>query len=160
MSRLGPWLVCVILASSALVQWGSDGGSKTGFSTLPILSPVSPELEQAMRKQRGQATPVSPRRATQIVQAIGADEQLGQGAREAVAKQLVNATQSVGGLRTLRDERHGLNVAMMNVGVEIASKLTPAQWSHIHMHRDVRDGLAELDTLRRVRAELQSDQSR
>lgn len=160
MSKLGPWILVLILGATLALQYTACSVSETGFSTLPILSPVSPELERVMRKQRGQQTPVSPRRATQIMEAIGADEGLEQAAREAASKQLQNATHSIGGLRTLRDERHGLNVAMMNVGVDIASELTPAQWSHIHMHRDVRDGLAELDTLKRVRTQLQQDQSR
>ena len=159
MSRLAPWVLSVILGGTLALQFMARGDAKTGFSTLPILSPVSPELESVMRKQRGQQTPVSPRRAAQIMQAIGAEESLSQAVRTAAAKQLQNATHTIGGLRSLRDERHGLNVAMMNVGVEIASELTPVQWAHIHMHRDVRDGLAELDTLRRVRTQLQEDQS-
>lgn len=155
-----PWLLAVALGAVAVLHVEAMRTTDTQFSTLPILSPVSPELESSMRKKRGQPTPVNPRRATEILQAIAADDALSQSARDGAAKQLQNATQSVGGLRNLRDQRHGLNVSMMNVGVEIAEQLTPAQWSHIHMHRDVRDGLAELETLKRVRAQLMADQSR
>ena len=70
MSALRPWLLAAILACTAALQIWERAGAQTGFSTLPILSPLSPELESVMRKKRGQPTPINPQRAVQIADVI------------------------------------------------------------------------------------------
>jgi hypothetical protein len=50
----------------------------------------------------------------------------------------------------LRNRRHTLNIALMDVGVAIAKELSPAQWQQVHMQRDALRGRAEADVLERV----------
>ncbi len=159
MSTLRPWFLALVLSATVALQLMERCEVATGFSTMPILSPVSPEIESALRKSRGQGTPVNPRRAVRIVQAIESDKALEGSARKTVGKYLDRAIQTLAALRRARDRRHGLNVEMMEVGVQVSSRLTPAQWASVHLHRDSRDGAAEVQTLERLRARLQQEEA-
>jgi hypothetical protein len=147
MSRALPWLVALVQAIALGIQF--QGDPVTGFATLPIFTPLSPEMEQAMRNERGQPTPISPREALKRAEAQVRDPD-----SSVTPTDLRTLSETVEALRAARDRRHGLNVSMMNTAVAVAKELEPNQWAWIHMHRDARDGAHEVDMLDRLRKQL------
>ena len=147
MNRVLPWLVAMAQVIALGMQF--QGDPATAFTTLPIFTPLSPELEQAMRNERGQPTPITPREALKRAEAQIRDPN-----SKVAPADIRKLSKTMEALRAARDQRHGLNVAMMNTGVAVAKELEPSQWAWIEMHRDARDGAHEVEMLERLRKQL------
>ena len=147
MKRALPWMVVAVqlIALGMMSRTQPD----TGFTTLPIFTPLSPELEQAMRKERGQPTPISPREALKRAEA-----EIRNPTSQMTTADLRTLADTMKALRTERDSRHHLNVEMMNTAVSVAEQLEPQQWAWIHMHRDARDGSNEANVFKRLNKQL------
>lgn len=127
-------IVCVLLALGAGVNawlWWSPGPT---HQTLPIFTPVSLEMERAMRKGPSRGGEEAVRLAQALVEEPNLDPALAGDVQELKALRLR--------LLDLRNQRHALNTRLMEVGVEIGTELTPEQWAVVTMQRDSlrRDG--------------------
>jgi len=103
---------------------------------LPIFVPVSLEYERAMRRQRNQPVGRGGEQALELVRVL-----LAEPLEPATAAQLEPSIRALRDSRArlleLRNRRHALNVAMMDLGVALVAELEPGQWEVINAQRDV-----------------------
>jgi hypothetical protein len=146
-ARLG-WMIAAFLACSCVGQIYLLSRQGSGFETLPILVPVSLEHERA-----GLAGQSSNSKAGEAVLPL-ATALLQQNLDATLRVQLLPQLERLGQTRVrmleLRNRRHTLNIALMDVGVAIAKELSPSQWQQVHMQRDALRGRAEAEVLERV----------
>jgi hypothetical protein len=129
-ARLG-WLVVACLLASCAMSATLLIRRGPGFATLPILVPVSLEHERALRAARG--TPAGPTAdPARLAQALLAAP----GTPTVRPEDIAALRDARLGLLDARERRHALNVRLMDVGIDVARQLTPAQWDSVHMHRD------------------------
>lgn len=121
-----------------------------GFATLPIFVPVSLEYERQMRSARGQPAGRGGEEAVALARAL-TDEA---GLDPALAPQVAALRDTRERLLDARGRRHALNIALMDVGVAVASELTPEQWAEIHMKRDVLRARTEAEVFDRLLEKL------
>ena len=114
-------LGCQVLTVVKL-RWPTSGVS---FSTMPILTPVSLDYEKSFRAGQepvnlhvvmDAARHVDPDRVPKVEYAQFAADRLR--------------------MLELRNQRHALNVRLMEAGVEIVQRLTPEQWEVVQSQRD------------------------
>ncbi|MDP2309602.1 MAG: hypothetical protein Q8P18_26515 [Pseudomonadota bacterium] len=149
MSRL-PWILAGLLLASCAWNVRALLASGPGFVTLPIFVPVSLEYERQMRAARGQAPGRGGEEAVALARALAEEP----GLDPALAPQ-VNALRATRErLLDARGRRHALNIALMDVGVAVASELTPAQWGEIHMKRDTLRARTEAEVFDRLLEKL------
>ena len=74
--------------------------------------------------------------------------------RVRLAPQFEQLAQTRAQMLELRNRRHTLNIALMDVGIALTAELTPTQWEQVHMQRDALRGRAEADVLERVLEKL------
>lgn len=142
-----PWLLCLLLALTGLLQLRLLLQPGTGFSTMPLLVPLSLEHEAAMR----QGGPPALDRAQ--VEALLAELQATP-PDPALAARIQAFADTRAELLALRNRRHQLNVSLMQTGVGVARVLGPEQWEHLLSHRDAVQAEAEAELLDRVLQEL------
>lgn len=152
MGERSGWGVSLVLLLSCLWQISVLAGGDSGFATLPILVPVSLEHERAARA--GQPPAVSGEEAIRLAGELLARE-LTPAQRAALLPEVEAMERTRARMLELRGRRHELNIALMDVGVAVASALTPEQWAQIHMRRDALRARAEADTFGRVLDRLQ-----
>lgn len=129
------WLVVGLLAAgTACSAWAALRAEPT-HTTLPIFTPVSLEMERALRGQRNQPAGRGGEEALALAQAL-ADEPLDTTTAAAIAPELAHLEATRIHLLGLRDERHALNTRLMQVGVELGGLLDAAQWDAVLMRRD------------------------
>lgn len=147
--RVG-WAVAVVLLVSVVAQGVAMMRAGPGFATLPIFVPVSLQYEQQLRAQRGQPAARGGEEAFLLAAALLDVDGLDPALRPQI--EALKATR----LRLLdaRNRRHALNIALMDVGVAVATQLTPAQWDGIHMRRDAIKAEAEAAVFDRLLGEL------
>ena len=138
MSRVA-WALCSVLALTALAQVRVLTQSGTGFSTMPVFVPLSLEHEAAAR--RGPALDLAQAEAL-LAQHAGRPE-------------VARATETHARILALCQERHTLNVALMEGAVDVAGHLSPDQWDRIVGERDLRKAEADAGLLDTVRDGLQ-----
>ncbi len=113
--------------------------NRSNIRTLPILSPVSLAHE---REMRGKEPPLNIHELMAKVQYVDAD-----GASHATMKQLVETRQT---MLALRNERHQLNVRLMDSGVALLQELTDEQWAFVQSQRDQIQAATELKEMNRL----------
>lgn len=150
--RWAPWILCVVLALTALVQLRTLSRPGSGFATLPILVPVSLEHEAAARAE-GQAQVQAPLDTAAIEELLAALEAAPPD--PALAPRVQAFAQARADLLALRDRRHQLNVRLMHLGMQVAAVLGPEQWQAVVDHRDAARAEADAALLDRVLERLQ-----
>lgn len=114
-----------------------DDGSN--IRTLPILSPVSLSHE---REMRGKQRPLNIHQIMERTQYIDVER-----APQSTMKQFVETRQK---MLALRNERHQLNVRLMDSGVSLLQELTDAQWDFVQSQRDKIQAETELAEMNRL----------
>lgn len=151
MSRTA-WLVPALLALALGLRLADRLRAPSAFATMPILTPTSLVYEAQLRQARGQPAGMGGMEAFLLAERLLASPA---SPDPALAAELSALAEDRAALLALRDRRHGLNTAMMEVGVDVASRLSPAQWEAIHMGRDANRARAEADTFDRLLQRLQ-----
>ena len=126
-----PWVLAAVLAVSVVGHAWVLGRAQPTHAVLPIFVPVSLEHERAMRTKLGQPAGRGGEEAVDLARAL-----LDVEVPPAVGPTLERLRVGRLALLQLRDRRHQLNVALMNVGVALGAELTPEQWTHVISHRD------------------------
>ncbi len=144
------WGVVAVLGL-ALAARGLALRPGEGFATMPILTPTSLVYEAQLREERGQPAGMGGAEAVAMAEALLAAPA---SSDPAVAAEVEALAQDRAQLLSLRNRRHALNVAMMDVGVEVARRLRPAQWQAVLMGRDQTRAAAEAETFERLRRHL------
>ncbi|MFZ5480902.1 MAG: hypothetical protein ACOZNI_29345 [Myxococcota bacterium] len=125
--------VAALLAVAAALQVHALLKPASGFATMPILVPVSLAYEQQMRAARAQPATDGGEGAMRDAERLAA----GGAGLEATLRPKIEALRDTRAkLLDARGRRHALNIRLMDVGVAVATELTPAQWDRIHMRRD------------------------
>lgn len=145
------WAIAAVLAGSCAWQAHALVTGPSGFATLPIFVPVSLEYERQMRSARGQPAGRGGEEAVTLARALAEEPDLDPALGPAV--EAMRATRAE--LLDARGRRHALNIALMDVGVAVATELTPAQWAEIHMRRDVLRAHTEAEVFDRVLEKLE-----
>lgn len=130
MKRL-PWLLVGVLTLSVVAHLWMLGRSQPTHTVLPIFVPVSLEHEKAMRARLGQPAGRGGEEAVELARAL-----LDVPVPATLGPTLERLRTTRLALLKLRDQRHQLNVALMNVAVAVGSELSAAQWDHVISHRD------------------------
>lgn len=138
------WCLCAVLALLGLRLGALHLRPGTGFSTLPILIPVSLEHEAAGRGARARA-PLDTARVEALLARLEAGP-----VDPSLAPRIEALADDRAALLALRDRRHQLNLALMRRGAVVARLLEPAQWEVVVNHRDAARGEAEAAVLDRV----------
>ena len=124
----------------------------TSFSILPIFTPTSLDYETKMRENRDQKEGYTPLPAIQSMDYLLATERLT--IEDSVL--IDRLQQSREELLSLRQERHGLNIEMMDFAIELTQILNAAQWDFIQSNRDSLQAEVELEAYERVLDQLMS----
>ena len=151
--RALPWVVATLLAASSAGQAWMLVASGPRFAVMPIFVPVSLEHERAMREARGQPAGRGGEEAVDLVRALER-ERLDPAVAAAVAPGIEALRLEREELLGLRNERHRLNIALMDVGVAVAGELEPGQWDAVHMGRDAVRAPADRELFERVQRAL------
>ncbi len=125
------WALVALLAVSVGGHAWFLGRAQPTHAVLPIFVPVSLDHERAMRTKLGQPVGRGGEEAVELARAL-----LDVEVPPSVGPTLERLRASRLALLELRDRRHQLNVALMNVGVALGAELTPDQWTHVISHRD------------------------
>ncbi|MCB9742387.1 MAG: hypothetical protein H6741_06240 [Alphaproteobacteria bacterium] len=154
MSRALTGLSVALLGLACLGQLGFALRTGPDHATLPIFVPASLKYERAMRSERSQPAALGGQEAELLANHLlqpGRD--LGEDPRLAERIAAMKATRAR--ILELRNQRHALNVANMNLGVELAQELTPAQWDHVQSNRDQLRAEAEFRSYDRLLEQVQ-----
>ena len=100
---------------------------KTNNRMLPILTPVSLKYEQLGRQGN------DPLNVQRLIQDIDAIEFNDDPRAQIRLKSLISGRER---MLILRDQRHKLNVNLMNHGISLIEVLTEEQWQWVQSHRD------------------------
>ena len=111
------------------------------FEVMPIFTPVSLQYENACQGK-------SPKHPNLVKFLENIDQQNPEPAVvERLKKERIELLQ-------LRNERHDLNIKMMENSISLLSDLTPEQWDFIQSNRDKIQSKIELDILEQLIQEL------
>jgi hypothetical protein len=144
-----PWLLAGALALSCAGHLATLRAADPGLATLPIFVPTSLAYEQAMRAERGQPAARGGQEAMEIARALLESGDLPED-DPALAAQIAQVRDTRAALLEVRNRRHALNIALMNVGVAITRELDTEQWDQIHMNRDILRTSTEMDIYARL----------
>lgn len=137
--RGAAWVLVALLVLGLGARGLARRAEGSGFATLPILTPTSLPYEATLRADRGQPAGQGGAEALALAEAL-----LAQGAQDpALAAEVEALAAERAALLALRNQRHALNIRLMDVGVDVASRLSPEQWQAIHMRRDTLRAQAE-----------------
>lgn len=109
---------------------------KTSFEVMPIFTPVSLQYEKVLLEGR------SPEKSPDILKVVGQLD-----LKNTDLKDVQNLKKERSAMLKLRNERHELNILMMNNGIEVLGELSPEQWSFVQSNRDAIQQKIELDVL-------------
>lgn len=126
------------------VQMIPSLSSEETFEVMPIVTPVSLQYE---KEYLGEKQPRSLPDITQVLQRIN-DKNVDSTTLAQLKKERLE-------MLDLRNQRHELNIKMMENAVEILSELTPEQWDFIQSNRDEIQSKIELDVLEKVLQDLE-----
>ena len=113
--------------------------TKGGVNTMPILTPVSLEYEQALRAGE---EPANLHAIMDAVRHVNPDR-----VSKAEYEQFVADRQQ---MLVLRNQRHQLNVRLMEAGVSLLQTLTPEQWEFVQSQRDAIQAKHEAFSMERL----------
>lgn len=129
---LGLLLGCQVL-TVVKMNWNT---SAVSVSTMPILTPVSLDYEKTMRA--GQE-PVNLHLVMDAAKYVDPDKVPKTEYEEFAADRQK--------MLALRNQRHALNVRLMEAGVDIVQQLTPEQWEVVQSQRDKVQAAEEAKTI-------------
>ena len=131
------------LIAGIIIQLCPYFSEHSRFEVMPIFTPVSLQYENAYQEGK------KPKTLPNIIQILeNIDQQnLDPTAVEVLKKERIE-------LLKLRNERHDLNIKMMENSISLLSDLTPEQWDFIQSNRDKIQSKIELDILEQVLQEL------
>ena len=129
---LGLLLGCQVL-TVVKMNWNT---SAVSVSTMPILTPVSLNYEKTMRA--GQE-PVNLHLVMDAAKYVDPDKVPKTEYEEFAADRQK--------MLALRNQRHALNVRLMEAGVDIVQQLTPEQWEVVQSQRDKVQAAEEAKTI-------------
>ena len=132
---LGLLLVCQVL-TIVKMNWGT---SDVSVSTMPILTPVSLDYEKSFRS--GQE-PVNLHLVMDAARHVDTNRVPKAECEQFVADRLK--------MLELRNQRHALNVRLMEAGVNIVQELTPEQWEIVQSQRDKVQAAEEAKTIETI----------
>ena len=115
-------LMCIQLVTLGRLLLPKAG---IGVNTMPILTPVSLEYEQALRAGE---EPANLHAIMDAVRHVNPER-----VSKTEYEQFVADRQQ---MLVLRNQRHELNVRLMESGVELLQTLTPEQWEFVQSQRD------------------------
>ena len=153
-ARVG-WALVAVLAIAVAAQLRLVLHRGPGFATLPIFVPDSAIHEKAQRDARGQAPGRGGEEALLAADAL-LRAPLDPATTPARQKLVADLRADRARLLDARNRRHALNIRLMDVGVELARELTPAQWDAIHMRRDALRAQADDEVFDRVEERLRA----
>ena len=128
-------LGCQLLTIAKLYLPGSD----VSVSTMPILTPVSLDYEKSFRS--GQE-PANLHLVIDAARHVDPSKVTKAEYEQFVANRLK--------MLELRNQRHALNVRLMEAGVEIVEKLNPEQWEFVQSQRDNIQAAEETQTMEKI----------
>ena len=132
---LGLLLVCQVL-TIVKMNWGT---SDVSVSTMPILTPVSLDYEKSFRS--GQE-PVNLHLVMDVARHVDPNRVPKAEYEQFVADRLK--------MLELRNQRHALNVRLMEAGANIVQELTPEQWEIVQSQRDKVQAAEEAKTIETI----------
>ena len=132
---LSALLGCQLLTVAKLRQPSSG----VSVSTMPILTPVSLDYEKTMRA--GQE-PVNLHLVMDAAKYVDPEKVLKTEYEEFVADRQK--------MLELRNQRHALNVRLMEAGIKIVQELTPEQWEVVQSQRDKVQAAEEVKTVETI----------
>jgi hypothetical protein len=112
---------------------------RTSFEVMPIFTPVSLQYEKML--QEGKSPEESPD-ILEVVQRLDFENTDPKDVKELKEQRRI--------MLSLRNERHELNIKMMNNGIEVLGELSPEQWSFVQSNRDAIQQKIELDVLEKT----------
>ena len=137
------WLILAVLLAGFSVQLISWAPTGTVFATMPIFTPVSLQYEQEIR---GDGKPLNIREAMAEVERLSRSSAKGTLSSSAIR----NLRQTRTRMLELRNQRHELNIEMMDLAVEIVDELSPPQWAVVQSQRDAIQAKVEMDIFERL----------
>ena len=112
---------------------------KDSFEVMPIFTPVSLQYEEVL--QEGNV----PEKNPDILEVVGQLD-----LENTDLKDVQKLKNERAAMLKLRNERHELNILMMNNGIEVLGELSPEQWSFVQSNRDAIQERIELDILEKM----------
>lgn len=112
---------------------------KDSFEVMPIFTPVSLQYEEVL--QEGDV----PEKNPDILEVVGQLD-----LENTDLKDVQKLKNERAAMLKLRNERHELNILMMNNGIEVLGELSPEQWSFVQSNRDAIQERIELDILEKM----------
>jgi len=127
--------VCLLLIA-LLIQWLPHWSAGSSFSTMPIFTPVSLQYEKLIRNGD---KPLDIRQAMEIIHNLDVTNGTVQ------ENDLIKLRDDRKKMLDLRNQRHALNIEMMELAIDIVDHLTPQQWEVITAQRDAIQAQVEMD---------------
>lgn len=147
------WALCAVLLIGNCVLASLLFIERPTHETLPLFVPVSLEYEKGLRTERSQPAGRGGEEATMVADLLEGME-LDPTTRAAIAPHVLALGQARQRVLTLRNERHQLNVGLMDVGVELGTTLDERQWDIVQRGRDAVRGKDDAAVFERLRVEL------
>ena len=130
----------LLLCGQGFVYWTLTAvPSANTIRTLPILNPVSLQMERSMRN--GEPSLNLHRLMDQVLR---------MDTTNLSKSELETFQQARQQMLSLRDQRHALNVKLMESGVRLLQVLTPEQWAVVQSHRDQIQATYELQAMQKL----------
>ena len=134
------WILLVLMGIQ-LVTLGKllRPDSEVHVQTMPILTPVSLEYEHAFRAGE---EPANLHVVMEAVRHVNPDR-VSQAEYEQFAADRLRMLE-------LRNQRHALNVRLMEAGVDLLQTLTPEQWEFVQSQRDAIQAAKEAQSIKQL----------
>lgn len=130
----------LLLCAQGFVYWTlTSPQAGNTIRTLPILNPVSLQMERSMRN--GEPAQNLHRMMDQVLR---------MDTTNLSKSELEKFQQDRQQMLSLRDQRHALNVKLMHSGVRLLQVLTPEQWEIVQSHRDQIQATYELQAMQQL----------
>ncbi len=147
------WAICALLVIGNCVLASLLFVERPTHETLPLFVPVSLEYEKALRSDRSQPAGRGGEEATAVADLLeGMD--LDPATRAAITPHVEALRAARQRVLALRNERHQLNVALMEVGVELGTTLDERQWDIVQRGRDAVRGREDAAVFERLQQKL------
>ena len=135
-------IIILLLIMGIIIELSTLSKQKEGFEILPIFTPVSLQYEKELRQGKASID------IQKVMKKISALEKK---PSPNIDKQKLRKIQKHRKtMLDLRNERHALNVQMMENGIELLSVLTPEQWDFVQSNRDQIQKKVEMEMLERL----------
>ena len=136
-------VIIVGLLLGIIIQIIPNLSSKEKFEVMPIFTPVSLQYEKAYQEGKKPKRIPDMMRILQEIDSKNMDSKM----VETLKKERME-------MLRLRNERHELNIKMMENSISVLSELTPEQWEFVQSNRDEIQSKIELDILEQLLQDL------